>query len=221
MWIDTGYSLLTRARRAYAAAIMWRCWRRGHHSWFDHRLDESDWPDRIFWVERGVLGRFHLPMGAKVLDLCCGDGYFADCFWSPSAGHVDAVDRDPDALSFARAVHSKPNVRYSRCDIVEGEWPGVDYDLICFFEAIEHLSEQDGKRVLERIKDALGPSGWLVGSTPAVDQASRGRGNDEHDNEFEGIDVLTEFLSQVFAEPRVFSSYHPARTTLYFEVQKT
>lgn len=88
---------------------MWRHWRAGHHSWFDHRLDEADWPERIFWVERGALGRFHLPMGARVLDLCCGDGYFAESFWSPGASRVDAVDRDRDALSLARAIHSKGN----------------------------------------------------------------------------------------------------------------
>lgn len=221
MWIDTGYDLLTRARRMYATAVMWRHWRAGHHSWFDHRLDEADWPERIFWVERGALGRFHLPMGARVLDLCCGDGYFAESFWSPGASRVDAVDRDRDALSLARAIHSKGNIHYYSRDIVRGDWPGVGYDLVCFFEAIEHLSEQDGKLVLERIWDALAPSGWLVGSTTAVDEAHRGQGNYEHDNEFGGVETLAAFVGQVFAEPRVFPSYHPARTTLYFEVQKS
>lgn len=205
----------------YASAVVWRRWRAGHHSWFDHRLDEADWPQRIFWVERGALGRFHLPMGARILDLCCGDGYFAESFWSPGASLVDAVDRDQNAISLAQAIHSKGNIRYYCRDIVRRDWPGTGYDLVCFFEAIEHLSEQDGQRVLERIRDALAPSGWLVGSTTAVDEAYRGQGNYEHDNEFDGVEALAAFVGQVFVEPRVFASYHPARTTLYFEVQKS
>lgn len=192
--------------------------RRPHQ--FDHRLDEFDWPERIFWVERGVLGRFHLPPGAKVLDLCCGDGYFSDCFWSPSAGHIDAIDRDPEALALARARHTKANIDYRCLDVVRDELPCSDYDLVCFFEAIAHFSIEDGLGVLEKIKDALVPGGWLVGSSTAVASANRGKGNVEHDNEFADAQSLAAFVGRVFAEPSVFSSHHPARTTLYFAVQK-
>lgn len=220
MWIDSGYDLCNRIRRVYNSRIMWRHWRAGGHTWFDHRLDEFDWPERIFWVERGVLGRFHLPPGAKVLDLCCGDGYFSDCFWSPSAGHIDAIDRDPEALALARARHTKANIDYRCLDVVRDELPCSDYDLVCFFEAIEHFSIEDGLGVLEKIKDALVPGGWLVGSSTAVASANRGKGNVEHDNEFADAQSLAAFVGRVFAEPSVFSSHHPARTTLYFAVQK-
>jgi SAM-dependent methyltransferase len=220
MWADTGYELVIRLRRLYNARVMWGHWRRGGHTWFDHRLDELDWPQRIFWVERGVLGRFHLPPGARVLDLCCGDGYFSDCFWSPTAGHIDAVDRDPEALALARARHAQPNIEYRCLDIVRDEFPGRDYDLVCFFEAIEHLSVGDGVLVLEKIEAALKPGGWLVGSSTAVGATQRGKGNVEHDNEFADAAGLADFVSRVFASPSVFSSHHPERTTLYFAAQK-
>lgn len=56
-----------------------------------------------------------------------------------------------------------------------------------------------GKRVLERIRDVLAPSGWLVGSTTAVDEAQRGQGNFERYNEFAGVETLPAFTGQVFA----------------------
>jgi 2-polyprenyl-3-methyl-5-hydroxy-6-metoxy-1,4-benzoquinol methylase len=220
MWVDTGYELVNRLRRVYSARAMRPHWRAGNHTWFDHRLDELDWPERIFWVERGVLGRFHLPQGGRVLDLFCGDGYFSDHFWASSAGHIDAVDRDSAALTLARACHSKPNIDYRCLDIVLDSLPGTGYDLVCFFEAIEHLSVENGLLVLEKVKDALVPGGWLVGSSTAVAAANRGRGNREHDNEFTDEQSLAAFVGQVFAEPTVFSTHDPARTTLSFVAQK-
>jgi len=191
-------------------------WAAGDHTWYDHRLDELMWPGNLFWVERGVMGTLHLKPGDKVLDCCCGDGYFSGTFWNRIAGHIDAVDRDDAALDLARKAHGHPTINYTKVDIVEDPFPGTDYDVVFFFEAIEHLSKETGHLVIDKIKNALKPGGRLIGSTTQINADDRGSANKEHDNEFESVDALCDFLKQTFVESEVSVTYHPERTTLYY-----
>jgi len=199
--------------RKLAGKRMMKTWQAGGHTWFDHRIDEMMWPDNIFWVERGALARLYLPKGGKVLDVCCGDGYFSDLFWSISAERVDAVDRDPRALAQAARSHGHRNIAFHKRDIVRDPLPDSQYDLVCFFEAIEHLSAEDGQVVLRKLRSALADGGHIVGSTTQVAHDARGMGNPEHDNEFESAEDLAAFLGP---DATILTSYHPARTTLYF-----
>ncbi len=216
--VDLLFSLSRRIRHLLGTYALSR-WLRGDHTWFDHRIDELRWPENIFWVERGVVARQHLPQDGRLLDLCCGDGYYSDVFWSTTAGLIDAVDRDPEALRLARTAHAKPNIRFHQLDIVRDPLPGSGYAVVCFFEALEHLSVDDGMLVLEKIKAALAPDGWLVGSTPQVAPEARGQGNREHDNEFESPESLEAFVGLVFSRVETFASFHPGRTTLYFRAR--
>lgn len=185
----------------------------GRHTWFDHRIDEMLWPRDIFWVERGVLARLYLPQGGKVLDACCGDGYFSDVFWSETAGTIEAIDRDAAALSTARRFHGRPNIAFYQRDVVRDALPGSNYDLVCFFEAIEHLSATDGKTVIDKLRSALARGGHIVGSTPQVADDDRSRRNREHDNEFESAEGLQAFLGP---GATILTTHHVNRTTLYF-----
>lgn len=216
--VDLVFWLGRGVRHLLASCALSR-WQRGDHTWFDHRIDELRWPENIFWVERGVVARQHLPQDGRLLDLCCGDGYYSDVFWSTTAGAIDAVDRDPEALRLARTAHARPNIRFHQLDIVRDPLPGSDYAVVCFFEAIEHLSVEDGLLVLNKIKAALAPGGWLVGSTQTVAPEERGQGNREHDNEFESLESLEAFVGRVFSRVDMSASFHPDRTTLYFRAQ--
>jgi SAM-dependent methyltransferase len=203
------------AVRSYAGKRLMKQWRAGDHTWFDHRVDELRWPRNIFWLERGVLARLYLPLGGKVLDVCCGDGYFSDVFWADTAGSIDAVDRDPAALAAARHCHWRDNIAFTCADIVNDPLPDLGYDLICFFEAIEHLSAENGRAVVETLGAALADGGHIVGSTPQVAPTAKGKGNREHDNEFESATQLRDFLGP---DASVFVTHHPERTTLYFVI---
>lgn len=204
------------AVRSQAGKRLLQQWRTGRHTWFDHRIDELLWPRNIFWVERGVLARLYLPLGGRVLDVCCGDGYFSDVFWADTAGSIDALDRDPAALAVARRRHSRSNIAFTCADIRK-PLSGSGYDLICFFEAIEHLSAEDARAVVARLRAALAEGGHIVGSTLQVAPEARGKANREHDNEFESADQLRDFLGP---DATVFMTYHPLRTTIYFVIAK-
>ncbi len=75
----------------------------------------------------------------------------------------------------------------------------------------------DGRAVMARLRDALAEGGHIVGSTPQVAPEARGKGNREHDNEFESTDRLCDFLGP---DATVFTTHHPRRTTIYFVIAK-
>src|SRR5947209_5174652 len=120
-----------RYLRRYYAWETERRWDSGAHppEWFDHRADLYLWPvlKRPFWVERGVFSREVMRPGARVLDLCCGDGFFPFAFYSGSAGQIDAVDRDEAAIAHARRWHAAPNITYFRNDVVADPFPAMEY----------------------------------------------------------------------------------------------
>ncbi len=70
----------------------------------------SDWVVR--WADR-------VPAGGRVLDIACGKGRNAGLF--AARGHpVEAVDRDPAALSWLQGV---ANVTARCADLEQGPWP--------------------------------------------------------------------------------------------------
>lgn len=190
-----------------------------HPVWFDHNIDYHLWPKNLFWVERGVFGRSIMRPGCRVLDLCCGDGYFSDVWYSSIAGTIDACDNDAGALRFARLRHSKPNVNYHFIDVLSDDLPGSNYDVITWFEAIEHFSESHIKLILRKLASVLRADGKLIGSTTLV-RPTDPVSNRQHDREFSSAEELQQFLRQVFGSVRTWVSEFSGRRTCYFLVGK-
>lgn len=179
-------------------------------SWFDHRIDLYYlWPENLFWLERGVLPRRWMRPGCRVLDLFCGDGFFARHFYATAAARVDAVDKDPSAIAHAQREHAHPRVAYHVLDALERDFPADRYDVVVWYEGIEHLSADDCGRVLARIGRAIADGGVLLGSTPLIAPEQRGRNNWEHQNEFEHPDALRAFLGRAFRRVDVFETIYP------------
>jgi SAM-dependent methyltransferase len=180
-------------------------------SWFDHRIDlHYLWPQNLFWLERGIWPRKYMTEGCGVLDLFCGDGFYSRYFYSTIAGHIDAVDRDPTAITHATRWHSHPSIDFVAADAVTQDFPRPHYDVIVWYEAIEHLAPADYAVVVSRIKAAMGAGGVLIGSTPLVPESQQGKGNWEHQNEFAAVPALTEFLRKDFADVQVDVTVWPA-----------
>ncbi|MBU2473240.1 MAG: class I SAM-dependent methyltransferase [Candidatus Omnitrophica bacterium] len=211
----------TRKKRAKWAKRLLEKWEKMHVSFFDHRIDELNWPENIFWIERGAFARLYMDKGAKILDLCCGDGYFSEIFWAPAASHIDAVDRNNKALTLAKCEHPHLVITHHKIDILREPFPDSGYDMVCFFEAIEHFSSQNAAGILKEIKQSLKPGGVLVGPTPLIEPEMRGKGNFEHANEFIESHSLETFLAEVFTDVETFETYHPNRKTIYFKCKKT
>lgn len=187
--------------------------------WFDHEIDYHLWPRNLFWIERGIYGRMVMCPGCRVLDLCCGDGYYSDVWYSSIAGSIDACDNDKDALRFASQRHSNPKVSYYKVDILTDAFPRPRYDVITWFEAIEHFSEVQIVGLLEKMAGALEPHGAVIGSTPIV-QERTGTRNPQHDREFASPEDLRAVLRKVFVDPEIWVSIYQQRITCYFKLTK-
>lgn len=92
-------------------------------------------------VARYAWAKRHLAPKSRVLDVACGVGYGA--WFLANAGHfVTAIDRDAEAIAYAKEHYDHPNIVWHCQDV---DWLG-GYDESAFhavtcFETIEHLAD--------------------------------------------------------------------------------
>jgi SAM-dependent methyltransferase len=188
--------------------------------WFDHRADLFRFSEerRPYFLERGVYARELLPRKGRVLDLCCGDGFYPFHFYAETASHVDACDWDDTALDHARRWHTHPRISYSRRDIILDDFPGKDYDLVVWDGAIEHFALDDIAIVLRKVLSVLSDRGVLCGYTILNDGP---RMHPDHSHEFSSAEELTDTLLAVFPEAATLETEYEDRRNVYFRAATT
>jgi SAM-dependent methyltransferase len=149
------------------------------------------YPERIVPAETspGILAlhlkRYEFARGwcesADVLDAACGVGY-GSAYLAEPARKVVGVDRSAEALDYARDEYARPNVQFVEGDLLALPFPDGAFDVVCAFEAIEHLDDQ--RAFLSEAARVLKPDGTLLVSTPRVD-----RTNSEPENPFHRIEL--------------------------------
>jgi SAM-dependent methyltransferase len=183
--------------------------------WHDHYLDLCyQWHDRrtAFWVERGCFSLLALNDQARVLELCCGEGFNACHFYSTKADRIVAVDFDPYAIWHAREFNAAANVTFEVCDI-RSRIPDGPFDNIIWDAAIEHFTSEEIASIMRSIEEQLRPLGLLTGYT--IVEQSGGKQLTHHEYEFKSKDLL-HFLSPHFKNVKVFETIYPSRHNLYF-----
>lgn len=185
--------------------------------WFDHFLDQHwQWAstNNSLWVERGVFSRLVMKPNAKMLEICCGDGFNARHFYSSRASSITALDFDKDAIPHARRYNSAPNITYIQQDIRAGLPPGP-FDNIVWDAAIEHFTEAEIDRIMGELVQRLGADGVLSGYT--LTEASDGqKSNALHEYEFKDKEDLRRFFTPHFKFVKVWDTIYPTRHNLYF-----
>jgi SAM-dependent methyltransferase len=190
--------------------------------WFDHYLDQH-WQfsatNNGLWVERGVFSRMVIKPNARMLEICCGDGFNTRHFYSSKAGSITALDFDRDAIPHARRYNAVPNVTYLQKDIREG-LPDGPFDNVVWDAAIEHFTEAEIDRLMREIVQRLGPDGVLSGYT--LTEAADGRkSNDLHEYEFKDKEDLRRFFTPHFKFVKVWETIYPTRHNLYFAASQS
>lgn len=181
--------------------------------WFDHYLDlhylwhKTRTP--LSW-ERGVFGLLAISEGARLLELCCGDGFNAYYFYSIRAGNVIAVDLDQDAIRSAEHRFVAPNLRYAVADI-RTQMPEGVFDNIVWDASLEYFTEFEIDQLMQNIKSRLAPRGILSGYS-MVQEVCR----EEHKYVFRTKEDLLKFLQPYFHNIRIFETTYPSRHNLYF-----
>jgi SAM-dependent methyltransferase len=181
--------------------------------WFDHRADVHRWSrsrDPGF-AERGTYAREVMKPGARVLDCCCGDGFYSYHFFSGTAGRIDAVDADPKGIAGARRRHALSTIQYHVLDVAREPLPNPSYDVVVWDTAMQYFSLEDIHAVCRKIAGALGPQGLLVGMVPLVPEVRKDLGEKHH---FRDADAVRALLEEHF--PDVALLERPSPPQVYF-----
>jgi SAM-dependent methyltransferase len=185
---------------------------------FDHYLDIH-----YLWgktrtplsCERGILGLLAIKEGARVLELCCGDGFNTFHFYSIRAGQIVAIDFDADAIRAAGRNFASSNIEFVVGDIRK-DMPAGQFDNIVWDASLEYFSEEEIVSLMAAVKGRLGPRGILSGQ--AMLQSSRAL---EHKYIFSSPQELARFLKPHFQSVRLIETRYPSRQSVYFYASDT
>lgn len=119
------------------------------------------------WQMRDHIARYHFAReycrDKRVLDVATGTGYGADILRNYGAREVVAVDRNRDALEYARQRYGSTRLRW-----VDGDAYALpfepEFDVVVSFETIEHLKHPE--RFAAECRRVLKPNGLYIVSTP-------------------------------------------------------
>jgi SAM-dependent methyltransferase len=170
IWAVRSLNRLLRAASAFGHHVQfqyeWGAMERAPE-WFDHYIDlHWKWKatrNPTSW-ERGTFGLLAMRPGCRVLDLCCGTGFFDYYFYSGRAGHVVAVDHDSTAITHAKRNFHAPNIEFLKADI-RTQMPAGSYDNIVLNAALEYFTAEESDALLQAIKARLTTSGILNGNS--------------------------------------------------------
>ncbi|CAE6690658.1 class I SAM-dependent methyltransferase [Paraburkholderia haematera] len=123
------------------------------HWWFRGRRD----------VLSSVLHRLALPSRARVLEVGSGTGGNLDML--AEFGSVSGMEMDETArMLTAKNTGTRFDIRAGRCPD-DLPFDGERFDLICFFDCLEHIADDVGS--LARMREVLAPGGKVVVTVPA------------------------------------------------------
>jgi len=154
------------------------------------------------------LGRYHFlkqaAAGRYILDLASGEGYGSHML-AEVAEEVIGIDIAADAVENAKNKYKKENLKFMQGDGCKVPISGEKvFDIICSFETIEHVNENEQVLMLKEFSRLVKDDGLLFISTPNYEYTHGilGFDNPHHKKEltFEEFDSLlaNDFPYRVF-----------------------
>lgn len=132
-----------------------------HRDMFAHYLR---WSHVLRFLERGM----------NVLDVCCADAPLLEVIYRNRFAAKEYCGIDIRAATVGENMQKwSPRVdwaRFEQCDIVKGPLPtpknGGEWDLIVFFEGIEHIPHVHGPAIMANLANVMAPHTTMLISTP-------------------------------------------------------
>jgi SAM-dependent methyltransferase len=121
------------------------------------------------------------------------------------------VDRDEQAIGYARERYARPNVEFRVGDLARLDFGDASFNAACAFETIEHLD--DAGAFLAEAARVLRPGGALVVSTPRAEETTAAPENPFHRMELSRDDfeaLLRRFFGEVelYGQRRLQTARH-------------
>lgn len=132
------------------------------HDFFHFALFEDDaesWEQAIRRTHRRYLEALCIDGARSALDLACGRGGFAALLAEAISGTVLGIDISRAQLAHA-SRHRRPNLRFSRHDVMRAHEIGERFDAVSFLDAECYLPDKG--LAVWRIAEILEPGGRLL-----------------------------------------------------------
>lgn len=104
--------------------------------------------------------------GKSVLDVACGEGYGCNIL-AQEAKSVVGIDKDAGSINAARNKYAAADIDFIQAECHALPFPDDTFDVVCSFETIEHITDQDV--FLHEVRRVLKKNGLLMCSTPDRD----------------------------------------------------
>jgi putative methyltransferase (TIGR04325 family) len=190
--------------------------------WFDHRHHLLNYNDnKNSWTESISIVLRKLKEGDKILDLCAGDAFFSNYFFSKKASEIMCIDEKSDMYKkyITHHINGNEKIKYIIANMLEYNIPKDYFDIVYMRGSIEHFSYENQLRVVEIAYNSLKNGGWFVGETPQKTENPR---HAEHEFEWDSEECGKGILSTKFKNSHLYSIYCniDPRTTIFWECQK-
>lgn len=118
---------------------------------------------RTKW-EFGRFLKFNPGKNQKLLDIGCGEGQFLFHVKKKLGYDVHGVEPDELSVAVAKDYFNIDTIYVGDFDSFYAESQSAEFDLVTFYELIEHM--EDPKGFLEKVKNLVKPGGYIALSTP-------------------------------------------------------
>jgi len=146
---------------------------------YDYDSIPQGYYDSVYHRRKGAQSKWHhmeyvrvgreIPAGSAHLDVGCGPGTFASSL--PATIRSTSMDIALPQIEYARKFYAAPNRVFETMEPAKIPCPDETFDVVTSLELVEHITEDEGQRLLKECARVLKKGGRLVVTTPNYSSA--------------------------------------------------